>query len=117
TNWLDQILNDLEIIAAKHTEEEMNERINITSEFLRLEFGDPEKFKRMKELPFRRIIVTHLPPQVLLKSIFKSKAKILLLVQNLKDTGVSYFLFTTICLHFPPSAHGMSILQLLCMEN
>nr|XP_005314922.2 sulfotransferase 6B1-like [Chrysemys picta bellii] len=96
TNWLDQVLNDLEITAAKYTEEEINERINITNElsvFPRLEFGDPEKFKRMKELPFRRIIITHLPPQVLPKSIFKSKAKILLLVRNLKDTAVSYFHF------------------------
>ncbi|XP_067391876.1 sulfotransferase 6B1-like [Emydura macquarii macquarii] len=96
TNWLDQILNDLVITAAKYTEEEMNERINIGNElsvFLRLEFGDPEKFKRMKELPSRRIIITHLPPQVLPKSIFKSKAKILLLVRNPKDTAVSYFHF------------------------
>ncbi|XP_065257437.1 sulfotransferase 6B1-like [Emys orbicularis] len=96
TNWLDQVLNDLEITAAKYTEEEIKKRINITNElsvFPRLEFGDPEKFKRMKELPFRRIIITHLPPQVLPKSIFKSKAKILLLVRNLKDTAVSYFHF------------------------
>ncbi|XP_065257615.1 sulfotransferase 6B1-like [Emys orbicularis] len=96
TNWLDQVLNDLEITAAKYTEEEINERINITNElsvFPRLEFGDPEKFKRMKELPFRRIITTNLPPQVLPKSIFKSKAKILLLVRNPKDTAVSYFHF------------------------
>ncbi|KAM7172125.1 sulfotransferase 6B1-like isoform 1-T1 [Macrochelys suwanniensis] len=96
TNWLDQILNDLEITAAKYTEVEINQKINITNElsvFPRLEFGDPEKFKRMKELPFRRIIITHLPPQVLPKSIFKSKAKILLLVRNLKDTAVSYFHF------------------------
>ncbi|XP_053878758.1 sulfotransferase 6B1-like isoform X4 [Malaclemys terrapin pileata] len=96
TNWLDQVLNDLETTAAKYTEEEIKERINITNElslFPPLEFGDPEKFKRMKELPFRRIIITHLSPQVLPKSIFKSKAKILLLVRNLKDTAVSYFHF------------------------
>ncbi|XP_044865449.1 sulfotransferase 6B1-like isoform X2 [Mauremys mutica] len=96
TNWLDQVLNDLEITAAKYTKEDINERMNITNElsvFLRLEFGDPEKFKRMKELPFRRIILTHLSPQVLPKSIFKSKAKILLLVRNPKDTAVSYFHF------------------------
>ncbi|XP_044866247.1 sulfotransferase 6B1-like [Mauremys mutica] len=96
TNWLDQVLNDLEITAAKYTEEEINERTNITNELFvmpRLELGDPEKFKRMKELPFRRIIVTHLSPEILPKSIFKSKAKILLLVRNPKDTAVSYFHF------------------------
>ncbi|KAM9155257.1 sulfotransferase 6B1-like [Pangshura tecta] len=49
--------------------------------------------KRMKELTFRRIIVTHHSPQVLPKSIFKIKAKILLLVRNPKDTAVSYFHF------------------------
>ncbi|XP_032636894.1 sulfotransferase 6B1-like [Chelonoidis abingdonii] len=96
SNWLGQVLNDLEITAAKYTEQEINERMNISNELLilpRLEFGDPEKFKRMKELPSRRIIVTHLSPQVLPKSIFKSKAKILLLVRNPKDTAVSYFHF------------------------
>uniref|UniRef100_A0A8C8S2S7 Sulfotransferase n=1 Tax=Pelusios castaneus TaxID=367368 RepID=A0A8C8S2S7_9SAUR len=96
TNWLDQILNDLQITAAKYTEEEINERNNFANKlsvYLRLEFGNPEKFKWMKELPSRRIIVTHLSPQVLPKSIFKSKAKILLLVRNPKDTAISWFHF------------------------
>ncbi|NXM52685.1 ST6B1 Sulfotransferase, partial [Illadopsis cleaveri] len=49
--------------------------------------------KRMKQLPSRRIIVTHLRPDVLPPSIFQSKAKILVLVRNPKDTAVSYYHF------------------------
>ncbi|NXU77062.1 ST6B1 Sulfotransferase, partial [Oreotrochilus melanogaster] len=49
--------------------------------------------KRMKKLPSRRIIVTHLPPHLLPLSIFQSKAKILVLVRNPKDTAVSYYHF------------------------
>uniref|UniRef100_A0A7M4FI92 Sulfotransferase n=1 Tax=Crocodylus porosus TaxID=8502 RepID=A0A7M4FI92_CROPO len=47
----------------------------------------------MKKLPFRRINTTHILPQILPQSIFKNKAKILLLVRNPKDTAVSYFHF------------------------
>ncbi|NWV40148.1 ST6B1 Sulfotransferase, partial [Grantiella picta] len=49
--------------------------------------------KRMKKLPSRRIIVTHLTPDDLPPSIFQSKAKILVLVRNPKDTAVSYYHF------------------------
>ncbi|NXF38566.1 ST6B1 Sulfotransferase, partial [Nyctibius bracteatus] len=49
--------------------------------------------KRMKKLPFRRIIITHLPPHLLPPSILHSKAKILVLVRNPKDTAVSYYHF------------------------
>ncbi|NXO31181.1 ST6B1 Sulfotransferase, partial [Cisticola juncidis] len=49
--------------------------------------------KRMKQLPSRRIIVTHLRPDLLPPSIFQSKAKILVLVRNPKDTAVSYYHF------------------------
>ncbi|NWH88284.1 ST6B1 Sulfotransferase, partial [Aegithalos caudatus] len=49
--------------------------------------------KRMKQLPSRRIIVTHLRPDVMPPSIFQSKAKILVLVRNPKDTAVSYYHF------------------------
>ncbi|NWH36264.1 ST6B1 Sulfotransferase, partial [Chloropsis hardwickii] len=49
--------------------------------------------KRMKQLPSRRIIVTHLRPDFLPPSIFQSKAKILVLVRNPKDTAVSYYHF------------------------
>lgn len=44
TNWLGQILKELESTDAKYTEEEMKERINEENKlktFPRLEFGDP----------------------------------------------------------------------------
>ncbi|NXD04256.1 ST6B1 Sulfotransferase, partial [Certhia familiaris] len=50
--------------------------------------------KRMKQLPSRRIIVTHLRPDFLPPSIFQSKAKILVLVRNPKDAAVSYYHFS-----------------------
>ncbi|NWZ89644.1 ST6B1 Sulfotransferase, partial [Nesospiza acunhae] len=55
--------------------------------------------KRMKQLPSRRIIVTRLRPDLLPPSIFQSKAKILVLVRNAKDTAVSYYDF---CNNLPP---------------
>ncbi|NXE47703.1 ST6B1 Sulfotransferase, partial [Casuarius casuarius] len=49
---------------------------------------------RMKKLPSRRIIITHLPPHFLPRSFLESKAKILVLVRNPKDTAVSYYHFS-----------------------
>ncbi|NXN12387.1 ST6B1 Sulfotransferase, partial [Indicator maculatus] len=49
--------------------------------------------KRMKKLPSRRIIMTHLPRHLLLPSILQSQAKILVLLRNPKDTAVSYYHF------------------------
>ncbi|NWW44569.1 ST6B1 Sulfotransferase, partial [Pedionomus torquatus] len=49
--------------------------------------------KRMKKMPSRRIILTHLAPHLLPPSVFQSKAKILVLVRNPKDTAVSYYHF------------------------
>ncbi|XP_068866305.1 sulfotransferase 6B1-like [Aphelocoma coerulescens] len=94
TNWLEQMVKEL--ADAKYTEEEMKERINAEKKletFQRLEFGDPGIYERMKQLPSRRIIVTHLRPDFLPPSIFQSKAKILVLVRNPKDTAVSYYHF------------------------
>ncbi|XP_032843196.1 sulfotransferase 6B1 isoform X1 [Tyto alba] len=96
TNWLGEIMRELESTDAKYTEEEMKERINAEKKletFSRLEFGDPGIYERMKKLPSRRIIVTHLPPPLLPPSILQSKAKILVLVRNPKDTAVSYYHF------------------------
>ncbi|NWS38224.1 ST6B1 Sulfotransferase, partial [Probosciger aterrimus] len=50
--------------------------------------------KRMKKLPSRRIIQTHLPPLLLPPSMLQSKAKILVLLRNPKDTAVSYYHFS-----------------------
>ncbi|XP_057876722.1 sulfotransferase 6B1-like [Melospiza georgiana] len=94
TNWLEQMVKEL--ADAKYTEEEMKERINAEKKletFQRLEFGDPGIYERMKQLPSRRIIVTHLRADLLPPSIFQSKAKILVLVRNPKDTAVSYYHF------------------------
>ncbi|XP_050750706.1 sulfotransferase 6B1-like [Gymnogyps californianus] len=96
TNWLGQMVRELESTDAKYTEEEMKERINAEKKletFSRLEFGDPGIYERMKKLPCRRIILTHLPPHLLPPSILQSKAKILVLVRNPKDTAVSYYHF------------------------
>ncbi|XP_009889763.1 PREDICTED: sulfotransferase 6B1-like [Charadrius vociferus] len=96
TNWLDQMVKELESTDAKYTEEEMKERINAEKKletFPRLEFGDPGIYERMKKLPSRRIILTHLPPHLLPPSVLQSKAKILVLVRNPKDTAVSYYHF------------------------
>ncbi|XP_067391999.1 sulfotransferase 6B1-like [Emydura macquarii macquarii] len=92
TNWLDQILNDSTALAGPQSQGRapplQRDKVKIWHCIRLLQEKD-----RMKELPSRRIITTHLPPQVLPKSIFNSKAKILLLVRNPKDTVVSYFHF------------------------
>ncbi|XP_077203210.1 sulfotransferase 6B1-like [Paroedura picta] len=106
TNWLDHILNFMENTAAKYTEEEMKKIMELEKELEvtpRLEFGNPDKFQRMKKLPSRRIIVTHLSPHALPSSIFKNKAKILVLIRNPKDTLVSYYHFINKIGIFPPS--------------
>ncbi|XP_034964420.1 sulfotransferase 6B1-like [Zootoca vivipara] len=104
TNWLETMLRDLEFRAGKYTEEEYKRRMAIEEELAvppRLEFGDLDAIKRMTKLPSRRIIVTHLPPLLLPKSIFKNKAKILALTRNPKDTMVSYFHFSNNFSAFP----------------
>ncbi|KAJ6664610.1 hypothetical protein lerEdw1_006183 [Lerista edwardsae] len=106
TNWLDNVLSSLESAAAKYTEEEMKRRIAIEKELAlapRLEFGDPEIYQRLKKFPYRRILLTHLRPHALPTSIFKSKAKILVLTRNPKDTAVSYFHFSNRMFCFPAS--------------
>ncbi|XP_041280141.1 sulfotransferase 6B1-like [Onychostruthus taczanowskii] len=94
TNWLEQMVKEL--ANAKYTEEERKERINAEKKletFQCLEFGDPRIDGKMKQLPSRRIVVTHLRPDRLPPSILQSKAKILVLVQNPKDTAVFYYHF------------------------
>ncbi|XP_020634209.3 sulfotransferase 6B1 [Pogona vitticeps] len=107
TNWVDHILNHLAIISGKYTAEEVKERLRLEKELAmtpRLEFGDPDKLKRMEKLPSRRVIITHLHPNLLPKSIFKNKAKVLVLFRNPKDTLVSYFHFRNKLSSFPLSS-------------
>ncbi|XP_054830196.1 sulfotransferase 6B1-like [Eublepharis macularius] len=106
TNWVGQILVELEAVSGKYDDEERKKRRTRQREselslFPYLEFGDPEKFERMKQLPSRRRIKTHLAPQTLPKSIFKNKTKILVLFRNPKDTAVSYFHFANGMKLFP----------------
>ncbi|CAM9876157.1 unnamed protein product [Bubo scandiacus] len=65
----------------------------VSAELPFIECGDPDKYQRMKQIPSPRILATHLNYDCLPKSIFKNKAKILVLFRNLKDTAVSFFHF------------------------
>uniref|UniRef100_A0A6J0V1K8 Sulfotransferase n=1 Tax=Pogona vitticeps TaxID=103695 RepID=A0A6J0V1K8_9SAUR len=94
TNWVGQILTDLVMTAAKNSEESKNLDDEELEEFPYLEVGDAEKYQRMANLPSRRVIFTHLLPQNLPVSVFKSKAKILLLIRNPKDVATSFYHFT-----------------------
>ncbi|NWX61189.1 ST6B1 Sulfotransferase, partial [Promerops cafer] len=71
--------------------------------------------KRLKQLPSRRIIVTHLRPDLLPPSIFQSKAKILVLVRNPKDTAVSYYHFCNNLPALPSFASWDEYFAVLCM--
>uniref|UniRef100_A0A8B9SCW5 Sulfotransferase n=1 Tax=Apteryx owenii TaxID=8824 RepID=A0A8B9SCW5_APTOW len=101
TNWFGQILSDLIATAAKNNKNETNHHNDVPEEFPYLEIGDPEKYERMKKLPPRRLIRTHMAPQNLPESIFKNKAKILLLLRNPKDLATSYYHFSLVFSPFP----------------
>ncbi|XP_064913751.1 sulfotransferase 6B1 isoform X2 [Columba livia] len=95
TNWVGQILSDLVAIFEKKTQnKESSENDENLEEFPYLEMGDTEKYERMNKLPSRRVIFTHLLPENLPRSIFKNKAKILLLLRNPKDVATSFYHFS-----------------------
>ncbi|XP_006017057.1 sulfotransferase 6B1-like isoform X1 [Alligator sinensis] len=94
TNWVGQIITDLVTTCAKTNEDETNSVNDELDEFPYLEVGDAEKYQRMKKLPSRRIIFTHLMPHNLPESIFKNKTKVLLLLRNPKDVATSYYHFS-----------------------
>ncbi|XP_072714075.1 sulfotransferase 6B1-like [Ciconia boyciana] len=95
TNWVGQILSDLVAVFEKKTQ---NKESSVTDEELEefpyLEIGDTGKYERMNKLPSRRVIFTHLLPENLPRSIFKNKAKILLLIRNPKDVATSFYHFS-----------------------
>ncbi|XP_066467615.1 sulfotransferase 6B1 [Tiliqua scincoides] len=84
-NWIIQIANDLIATTLKTKQE--------STELPFIECGDPEKYQRMKQFPSPRIVATHLHYDNLPKSIFRNKAKILVLFRNPKDTAASFFQF------------------------
>ncbi|NWJ00536.1 ST6B1 Sulfotransferase, partial [Crypturellus undulatus] len=84
-NWLIQIVSDLIFTSTQNK--------HVSTELPFIECGDPDKYQRMKQIPSPRILATHLSYDCLPKSIFKKKAKILVLFRNPKDTAVSFFHF------------------------
>ncbi|XP_026580256.1 sulfotransferase 6B1-like, partial [Pseudonaja textilis] len=102
TNWVGQIVTDLVITSAKKYEpEKLNEKL-LLAEFPYLEIGDTEKYKRMDTYPSRRVMFTHLRPDRFPPSIFKNKAKVLLLIRNPKDVAASFFHFSNNFSPYPP---------------
>ncbi|XP_062429648.1 sulfotransferase 6B1-like [Rhea pennata] len=94
TNWVGQILTDLVTISEKKNQDEENSVNEEELEFPYLEIGDVEKYERMNKLTSRRVILTHLLPDNLPRSVFKNKAKILLLIRNPKDVATSFYHFS-----------------------
>ncbi|XP_044273732.1 sulfotransferase 6B1 isoform X2 [Varanus komodoensis] len=84
-NWLILIVNDLIATTLKTKQE--------NAELPFIECGDPDKFQRMKQFPSPRIVASHLHYNNLPKSVFKSKAKVLVLFRNPKDVAASFFYF------------------------
>ncbi|NXW61817.1 ST6B1 Sulfotransferase, partial [Eurystomus gularis] len=84
-NWLIQILSDLIFTATQSKP--------VSTELPFIECGDPDEYQRMKQIPSPRILATHLNYDCLPKSVFKNKAKILVLFRNPKDTAVPFFHF------------------------
>ncbi|KAM5292336.1 sulfotransferase 6B1 [Ctenodactylus gundi] len=85
SNWILHIVSELIFAVSKKRSE--------IPEFPVLECGDSKKYERMKQFPSPRILTTHLHYDKLPQSIFKNKAKILVIFRNPKDTAVSFFHF------------------------
>nr|XP_033794149.1 sulfotransferase 6B1-like [Geotrypetes seraphini] len=87
TNWVVNILKGLaRIVSPLHTDE--------AAEFPYLEFGDPDKYERMKKYQSPRVYVTYRYYNLLPKSVSQNKTKMLVLFRNPKDTAVSLFHFS-----------------------
>ncbi|CAO2604301.1 Sulfotransferase 6B1 [Lemmus lemmus] len=85
SNWILHIVSELIFAVSK--------KKYTCPEFPVLECGDAEKYQRMKLFPSPRILTTHLHYDKLPQSVFKNKAKILVIFRNPKDTAVSFFHF------------------------
>ncbi|KAJ1204780.1 hypothetical protein NDU88_000218 [Pleurodeles waltl] len=84
TNWTCQLLNDMVYTTSgKEPPQEMP----------LLEFGTPDKLKRLTNLQSSRVLVTHLHTDNLPKTVFAKKIKTLVVFRNPKDAAVSYFHF------------------------
>ncbi|XP_068009515.1 sulfotransferase 6B1 [Melanerpes formicivorus] len=95
TNWVGQILSDLvAIFEKKMKNKESSVNNEELEEFPYFEIGDTGKYERMNKLPSPRFMVTHLHPENLPTSVFKNKAKILLLIRNPKDLATSFYHFS-----------------------
>uniref|UniRef100_A0A672VEU5 Sulfotransferase n=1 Tax=Strigops habroptila TaxID=2489341 RepID=A0A672VEU5_STRHB len=97
TNWLGQILNDLVAIfenKVQNKESSMNDEE--IQEFPYLEMGDTGKYEVGTEYMYKlsKFMITHLLPENLPRSIFRNKAKILLLICNPKDVATSFYHFS-----------------------
>ncbi|XP_074844501.1 sulfotransferase 6B1-like [Carettochelys insculpta] len=88
TNWVKQILNDLTSAVSKN-----KEIVSPSMHLQMLEFGPPEKFQKMKNLPSPRVFTAHLHYDNIPKAVFETKAKILVVFRNPKDAAVSYYHF------------------------
>ncbi|XP_074844648.1 sulfotransferase 6B1-like [Carettochelys insculpta] len=88
SNWVKQILSDLASAVSKN-----KERVSPSIHLQILEFGPPEKFQKMKNLPSPRVFTAHLHYDNIPKAVFETKAKILVVFRNPKDAAVSYYHF------------------------
>ncbi|XP_003215878.1 sulfotransferase 6B1 [Anolis carolinensis] len=101
-NWVGQIVTDLVATSAKKHEPHKFNKELLLAEMPFLEIGDPEKYQRMKSYPSRRVIFSHLRPDKFPVSVFKNKAKVLMLIRNPKDVAASFFHFSNTFTAYPP---------------
>ncbi|XP_073483897.1 sulfotransferase 6B1-like isoform X2 [Aquarana catesbeiana] len=85
TNWTLQILHEM-LLEIYNKEPTMDKGM--------LEFGKPEKYEYLNQEPSPRILASHISYEIIPKTFFEKKTKMLLILRNPKDTAVSYYHFT-----------------------